>query len=99
MKKWIKRLLINLIPVILIAFNVDELIQMRNPKNDYPFGSDFFATYSIYSSESIYLAYLILFIITLSLIILADIMKRKRMYFFLLTINLFLLLYPLFTNE
>lgn len=98
MKKYLLRGLVSLIPIFLILINVTEYFEINNPKNDYPFGSDFFSTLSIYSSKLIYIGYLTLFNISLLAMIVSIFWGNKKILYSTLVINIILLLYPMLTN-
>jgi len=97
--KWLKIIGINLIPLLMILFNIDEFFQINNPKNDYPFGSEFFSSLSIYSSKMTYIFYLCVFTLSLISLIVSNLTHKKKMYIVFLIFSIVLFLYPIFTNE
>lgn len=99
-KKIILVIAINLIPLVILLFHVDDLYQIFfDKKQDYPFGSEFFSPFSIYSSIYVYVGFTVLSILAICGLILTSIYSKWRWYFILLAVNIILVLYPILTNE
>jgi len=90
--------LINIIPIIFLLFNISELYNVFYGNSDYPFGSDFFSSYSIYQSKMWYVIYLSIFIVSLLGLISFSVTNKRVAYYTLLVVNLLLFLYPMCTN-
>jgi len=91
---------INLIPIVILLFHIDDLYQVFfDKKQDYPFGSEFFSPFSIYRSLSVYVGFTLFSIISICGLILTSLYSKWRWYYFLLALNIILVLYPILTNE
>ena len=91
--------LINLIPVALLFVLVMEVHDVLDNSHGYPFESDCFFPYSIYTSKTIYVAYNMAFGLSLVALIIASIFRKYTLYVILLFINIFLFFLPVFTNS
>jgi hypothetical protein len=99
-KRIILIIAINLIPLVILLFHIDDLYQVfLDKKQDHPFGSDFFSPLSIYRSLTVYVGFTIFSIIAICGLILTSIYSKWRWYFILLILNIILVVYPILTNE
>lgn len=89
---------ISIIPLGLIILHLVDTFDVFTGKGDYPFNSEFFGSYSIYSSEAIYLAYNILSVLVLGVTILLSFKKKWKIFFVALLLDIILFCYPLITN-
>jgi hypothetical protein len=87
-------ILINLIPLLLIIINVIDLIDVWSGKFDYPFGSEFFSKYSIYTTQDIYVFYQVGSILLLLSLILLSLKRIGKGYLVLLAVNILWFFYP-----
>jgi len=92
-------ILVSIIPLGLVILNVTDLLAVFSGKGNYPFGSDFFGSYSIYGSKTTYVFYNIIFSLTLISTILLFFKGKRKAFFWLLFVNLILFFYPLLTNS
>lgn len=98
-KKIIPLILINIIPVFLLLIHTLDLYDSIHHPGRYPFESEFFAPFSIYKSQIIYIAFTIITILSLMALIVSSVLKRWKLYYILLAINIILFVYPMLTNE
>ena len=98
---FLRLLLTNLIPVILISLTISDLIEAINHPGAYPFGSSINSYGSIYSSKFSYITYQGFTIIILALLIAFSFFykKSKSIYFALLAIVIILMIYPMLTGR
>jgi len=97
LKELIQPALISIIPAALILINTLDLIDVFSGKYDYPFGSEFFTPYSIYTSQNIYVGYTIIFTAVLILLICFSLLHKWKWYRFFLILAVLLFLYPILT--
>jgi hypothetical protein len=90
---------INLISLGVLILNLVELYNLLFGTTNYPFGSEFFAEYSIYRSKVIYVSYIIMTLITLAALIISSMKRQWLLYGILFILSIFLTLYPIITNE
>jgi len=90
-------ILISLLPAFLIFLSVADLIQVFEDPGAYPFGSAFVNIDSIYTSQTTYTVYAILFDVILLLLIYFSFKPRRWPYFFALFLAVLFFLYPIFT--
>jgi len=93
--------LINIIPFLLVLLNLADLSEVINAPGSYPFGRSINASGSIYTSQSIYMAYCIIEIVLLISLIGISLFyqKYKKAYLILLAINFLLFIYPIMTRD
>jgi len=97
----VKRVLLYVAVILLIGsvvLNSLDLIGVFNEPKNYPFGSDFFSPYSIYSSKLLYVLYSIGSIITSLLTLFFGYKKKWALFFLLLFVNILFVIYPILTN-
>ena len=89
--------LMSIVPLFLIILNIYDFIDLFKGKDAYPFGSDFVSTYSIYRSETIYIAYNALFTIVLLFMIYYAFKPKRKLYIIFLFSATILFFYPIIT--
>ena len=91
-------ILVSIIPFGLIILNAFDLFSVYHGKGGYPFGSEFFSSYSIYHSKTTYIAYNLVFILSLATTIYLAFKLKWKPFFFVLFLDVVFFFYPLFTN-
>jgi hypothetical protein len=91
-------ILVSIVPLALIVLNVVDIFNVYEGKGDYPFGSEFFGKYSIYSSRNTYIGYNALFTLLLALTIILAFRAKWKVFFVVLLLDIILFCYPLITN-
>jgi hypothetical protein len=97
-KSLLLRGLIGVVLIGLIVINILDLIDVFKGEGDYPFGSEFFSKYSIYSSKETYIFYTALFILLLVTTIVLALKKKWRAFYVLVVLDVIFMIYPLITN-
>ena len=92
------QILASILPLGVIILNLTDIYDVYYGKGDYPFGSDFFEGYSIYSSRNIYVIYNIAFTLLLIVNIFLAFRAKWTMFFIVLFLNIVLFCYPFITN-
>jgi hypothetical protein len=87
MKKYIRLLLINIIPFLFLIMHIEDVHSAYYHAGSYPFGSNLGA-YSIYNSQEIYVTFGLFCILFLVLLIISSIIKKWILYRILLFINI-----------
>lgn len=90
--------LISIIPLGLIVLNILDIYDVMKGKGDYPFSSEFFNRYSIYSSKEVYILYNITFILLLSITIFLTFKKKWKIWLAVLALDILFFFYPLVAN-
>jgi len=85
----------TILPFLMLVLNVYELFKIDD---SYPFNSEFFSSFSIYSSKGTYIGYLILFSFALIGVIVSAFKFKWKTYLILLIVSLGLFAYP-FINQ
>lgn len=93
------KILLSIAPLFFIVLHLFDIYDIYFGKADYPFGSDFFASNSIYQSRNYYVSFTsfatLFLIITIFLI-----WKQKwKLLIIIALVDLIFILYPLFTND
>ena len=88
-----------LIPLLVLVLNIIDICNLYQHSDSYPFGSEFFASYSVYSSKNVYIIYTICLSVLLIVMILFAYKKKWLIYSILFILGAILFLYPSFTNE
>jgi uncharacterized membrane protein len=87
----------GLLSFCLILLNVFDAINLiKNPKT-YPFESEFVTRYSIYSSEDIYMLYVLLSTIIFLLILFFAFKQKTKLVALFLVLGIIAFLYPIVT--
>jgi hypothetical protein len=86
-------------PICAIVLNLFDIISLFDAKASYPFGSEFFSAYSIYSSKWTYIAYNCLSFILSFLAIYYTVKKKWGIYFIMLFFCILSFIYPIITNQ
>lgn len=84
---------IDVIFLLIAGINVMELVDILVYKEYYPFGTEFFSPYSIYKSQQIYIAFKSAFTVLIVLMVLFSALRFKKVFWFLVFLNIFLALY------
>lgn len=92
-------IIIVVLASVLIILNLDDLRNVFINEGEYPFGSEFFSSYSIYSSKLSYVVYNIASTLVLSITIVASIRWDRKILLTCILGDIVLFLYPIFTNE
>ena len=93
MKKVLFLVAINLVPVFFLWVTFTELKDAIFNPGDYPFGSEFFSPYSIYKSKELFITFNFFEILALLGLIFTSIIKRWKLYYVLLVVNVALIVY------
>jgi hypothetical protein len=87
--------LLSIIPAGFIILHLLDLYDVYFGNGDYPFGSEFYTKYSIYSSKTIYVLFSILTIFILSCIIYFAFRQKWNLFFIMLVLGILMTIYPL----
>src|SRR5690606_26237625 len=99
MKRALFLVAINAFPFLLILAHCEDLWTIYYGNEDYPFGSAFFAPYSIYQSQSLYVSFVAVHTLFLISLIVCSIFRKWKLYYVLLVVCIVMLFYPMLTNE
>lgn len=99
MKKVITLAFVNLIPFVVLIFQIFEMVDVVIGNQDYPFESEFLTMYSIYNTKTIFFIYKTFFCASLVTMIITSIIKKRIFYYILLAFNIILFLYPVLTID
>jgi hypothetical protein len=87
----------DVIFVTIGAINIIELMDIVVYKEFYPFGSEFFAPYSIYQSKQIFVAFKICFTAIIIAMVMLSFWRITILFWLLVLLNTILLLYTFFS--
>lgn len=97
------RKIISILLVIILCgivlLNIADLYGVFVNPNEYPFGSDFFSRYSIYTSKSIYIGFNIVSSLVFICTIYFGIKKKWWIFYTLIFIDILFVIYPILTNS
>lgn len=93
-KSIVRSIFISIVPLSLIVLNIFDMYDVIKGQTDYPFGSDFFSKYSIYSSKEVYLIYNITFILLLILTIILAFKENWKQLLIFFGLDLLFFFYP-----
>ena len=99
MKRILFLVVINVIPLFFIIAHCDDLWSVYYGKEDYPFGSAFFAPYSIYQSKALFVSFTVIQTLFLVGLVACSIFREWKIYRILLVICILMFFYPILTNE
>ena len=84
---------INLVPAFFLWVTVTELKDAFVNPGIYPFRSEFFSPYSIYKSRGLFIAFNLFKLLALLGLIFTSIIRRWKLYYVLLAVNVILITY------
>jgi hypothetical protein len=99
MKRIFFYIAINVLPVAALLLILADVFDALSYPSRYPFGSEFFSPYSIYSNKILYFYYNVVTGAVLFTVIVLSFFKHRRLYFLFILISLILFLYPIFIRE
>src|SRR4026208_1280025 len=97
-KRVLVSIILSIIPLGVVILNIVDIYDVYWGAGDYPFGSEFFSSYSIYRTKAIYISYDIIFSIVLILAIFFAFKQKWKFYLLFLFIGGVFFAYPLFFN-
>lgn len=83
----------------IVCLTILEIINVYSDSSQYPFGSEFFPSISIYKSKELYLSYNITLAICTVAMTVCYLRKKKVVFYLLLVLNLLMLAYPFVTTS
>ena len=93
--------LLNALPVLIIALLVSDLMAAIETPSSYPFGDSINSPASIYVSQTRYILFHVVQIVFLHIFISISFMRQRfrRLFYILVIINFLLFLYPMLTGR
>jgi hypothetical protein len=86
-------------PICAMVLNLFDIVSLFETKDSHPFESEFFSSYSIYSSKWTYIAYNFLSFLLSFLSIYYTLKKKWGKYLIMLFFCILSFIYPIVTNQ
>jgi hypothetical protein len=97
-KKILLPIILSILPFAALLFNLADIYDVFFGGGGYPFGSEFFSAYSIYRTKTIYILYVIIFVMILILTIFFAFKRRWKLYALFLLVGIIFFIYPIYYN-